>query len=58
MAVSAGAGRSRSLLDHPRARRGNSPAVPAVRFRHDLAAAFGVTTVTLWNWQSRYPEFF
>jgi hypothetical protein len=24
----------------------------------DLAAAFGVTTVTIWNWQSRYPEFF
>ena len=22
----------------------------------DLAAAFGVTTVTIWNWQSRYPE--
>jgi hypothetical protein len=24
----------------------------------DLAAAFGVTTVTIWNWQSRFPEFF
>jgi hypothetical protein len=24
----------------------------------DLAAAFGVTTVTIWNWQSRYEEFF
>jgi hypothetical protein len=22
----------------------------------DLAAAFGVTTITIWNWQSRYPE--
>jgi len=24
----------------------------------DLAAAFDVTTVTIWNWQSRYPDFF
>jgi hypothetical protein len=24
----------------------------------DLAAAFGVTTVTIWNWQGRYEEFF
>ena len=24
----------------------------------DLAAAFDVTTVTIWNWQSRYPVFF
>ena len=22
----------------------------------DLAAAFGVPIVTIWNWQSRYPE--
>ena len=25
---------------------------------HDLAEFFGVTTVTIWNWQSRHPEFF
>ena len=24
----------------------------------DLAAAFGVTTPTIWNWQCRYDEFF
>jgi len=24
----------------------------------DLAAAFDVTTVTVWNWQARHPEFF
>lgn len=25
---------------------------------YDLAQAFGVTTVTIWNWSTRYPDFF
>jgi hypothetical protein len=25
---------------------------------YDLAQAFDVTTVTIWNWSTRYPEFF